>query len=165
MVGPIRSTGVTGASAIGRASGSPTGNRTGGALRKLAGRVAGRVAREFRLLGKGEDASDDRPDHYHEGEDLYDITATASELANELNARPLDEGILARSLNGFVQESAALLAARPGAASLDAIARVILENEGSRESETLDVSIQQIDQTARGIAEASSAPVSVRRPR
>ncbi|MEM7689436.1 MAG: hypothetical protein AAF291_10480 [Pseudomonadota bacterium] len=165
MVGPIRPTGVTGASAIRRAAGASSGNRTGGALRKLAGKVAGRVAREFRLLGKGEDASDDRPDHYREGEDLYDITATASELASELNARPLDEGILARSLDGFVQESAALLAARPGAASLDAIARVIMENEGSREGETLDVSVQQIDQTTRGIAKASPGPASIRRPR
>ncbi|MGB3471669.1 MAG: hypothetical protein WBA51_12675 [Erythrobacter sp.] len=152
MVGSIRPSGVTGAAAIGRSGSSAGGNRTGGALRKLAGKVAGRVAREFHLL---DDAQSDgeRPDSFREGEDIYDILGTARELAGELNARPLDEGLLARSLGGFVQESAVLLAARPGSASLDAIARVILDHEGTPAEETLSGSIAQIDQTTRGIAE------------
>lgn len=151
MVGPIRSHGIAGPAAIGGLGSPPSGNRTGGALRRLAGRVAKQVAREFRLFDD-QDARDERPAQYREGEDLYDISGTSRELAAQLGGRPLDEGLLARSLDGFVQESAVLLAARPGAASLDAIARVILANEGPREEETLARSIAQIDQTARGIA-------------
>lgn len=153
MVGAVRSSGIAGASAIGSGGASKPGNRTGGALRKLAGKVAGRVAREFRLLGD-QDSGSDRSDQFRDGEDIYDISGVARELASDLNARPLDEGILARSLDGFVQESAVLLAARPGAASLDAIARVILAHEGEREQETLAGSVAQIDQTTCGIAEA-----------
>ena len=161
MVGPIRSSGVGGAGAIGRGGPSQSGNRTGGALRKLAGKVAGRVAREFQLF-EDRDHDGERPDGYREGEDIYDILGTARELASDLSARPLDEGMLARSLDGFVQESAVLLAARPGASSLDTIARVILAHEDAREEETLARSIAQIDQTARGIAEVSpdSEPAS-----
>ena len=156
MVGSIRPSSVTGAAAIGRASGSSGGNRTGGALRKLAGKVAGRVAREFRLLDDAE-AESDRPNTFREGEDIYDIAGTARELAGELNARPLDEGMLARSLDGFVQESAVLLAARPSAASLDTIARVIQTHERASKDETLAGSIDQIDQTTRGIADIPPA--------
>lgn len=154
MVGAIRPGSVTGAAAVRGAGSTTVGNRTGGALRRLAGRVAGRVAREFRLLDDP-DGKDDRPGSYREGEDLYDISGMARELASALEARPLDEGLLARSLDGFVQESAVLLAARPGAASLDAIARVIVAHEGAREDETLARSIAQIDQTTRGIAESA----------
>ena len=154
MVGPIRSGGVSGVSPIGLGGASKGGNRTGGALRNLAGKIAGRVAREFRLFEDAE-GDDERRDHFREGEDIYDIVGTARDLASDLNARPLDEGMIARSLDGFVQESAALMAARPGAASLDAIARVIVENEGAPDNETLERSIAQIDQTTRGIAEAS----------
>lgn len=163
MVGAIRPGGVTGAAAIGGAGSTRIGNRTGGALRKLAGRVAGQVAREFRLL-EDQDGTDDRPGSYREGEDLYDISGVARELAGELDARPLDEGLLARSLDGFVQESAVLLAARPSAASLDAIARAIVSNEGAREEETLARSIAQIDQTTRGIAASGPDPDMPRSP-
>ena len=157
MVGSIRPGSVSGAAAIGRGGSAPSGNRTGGALRKLAGSVAGRVAREFKLIDDSEPDQDDTRDHYRDGEDIYDILGTSRQLASDLGARPIDEGMLARALDSFVQESAVLLSARPGAASLDAIARVIQDHEGTRESENFDRSIAQIDQTTRGIAEASPA--------
>lgn len=157
MVGAIRPGGVSGVSAITGGGGVRSGNRTGGALRKLAGSVAGRIAREFDLLD--DDRHDhDRPDSYREGEDLYDIAGVSRALAEDLAAAPRDRGMLERSLGGFVQESAVLLAAQPGAASLDAIARAILDHEGARGEETIARSIAQIDQTTRSIAEAAPAP-------
>ena len=167
MVGPIRSSGVSSVSAVGRGSGG-NDSRTGGALRKLAGRVASRLAREFKLVeddraGRGEtgddtDGYDDNRRHnQREAGDIYDIRGVARELTGDLNGRPTDEGRLARSLDGFVQESASLLAARPGAASLDTIARVIRANETPGSGETLDRSLRQIDQTTRSIAGGSAA--------
>lgn len=164
MVGPIRPSGATGTSAIGSGGSTRNGNRTGSALRKLAGKVAGRFAREFRLLDGEQESEGDQRESFRDGEDIYDVIGTARELGGELNARPVDEGLLARSLDGFVQESAVLLAARPGAASLDTIARVICAHETSRETETLAGSIAQIDQTAREIA-GSSPGTSGRAPR
>ncbi len=154
MVGGIRSTGVSSISALGRGDGK-SGSRTGGALRQLAGRVAGRVAREFKLIDEF-DAQDEREESQERrmsGDDIYDIRQTARDLTNDLNGKPADEGQLARSLDGFVQESASLLAARPDAASLDTIARLIVEHENQDGPETVDRSLNQIDQTARGIAE------------
>ena len=151
MVGSIRPTGVSRIAAVGKSSGAK-GTHTSGALKRLAGKVAGRIAREFDLVDD-EDAPEDRPDAFREGEDIYDIRDTARELASQLNGRATDEGRLARSLDGFAQESAALLAARPEAASLEAIARTIAVNEQAAERETVDQSLTQIDQTARGIAE------------
>lgn len=159
MVGAVRPGGVSGVSAISGGGAAGPGNRTGGALRKLAGSVAGRIAREFDLLDD-ERGDNDRPDTYREGEDLYDIAGVTRDLAAELAATPRDQGLLARSLGGFVQESAVLLAARPDSASIDAIARAILTHEGTRDDETIARSIAQIDQTTRSITEAvpGSAP-------
>jgi hypothetical protein len=160
MVGAVRPGGVSGVSAIAGSGSAGSGNRTGGALRRLAGSVAGRIAREFDLLDD-ERGDGDRPDTYREGEDLYDIAGVTRDLAADLAATPRDQGLLARSLGGFVLESAVLLAARPDSASLDAIARAIMSHEGARDDETVARSIAQIDQTTRSIAEA--APASPRR--
>ncbi len=157
MVGAIRPGGVSGVSAIAGGGASRSANRTGGALRKLAGSVAGRIAHEFDLLDEDR-RGHDRPDSYREGEDIYDIAGMSRALAEDLAAAPRDQGMLERSLGGFVQESAVLLAAQPGAASLDTIARAILDHEGSRDEETIARSIAQIDQTTRSIAEAAPAP-------
>ena len=151
MVGSIRPTGVGSVSAVSAGSGNK-GSRTGGALHKLAHRIAGRVAREFRLLEDDERQGDDRPPR--DREDIYDIREVARELSRDLRARPTDEGRLARSLGSFAQESAALLAARPGAASLDTIARVIAKNDKAADGENADGAVSQIDQTVLGIVEA-----------
>lgn len=161
MVGAIRPGGVSGVSAITGGTGAQPGNRTGGALRKLARSVAGRIAEELDLIDEDE-RSRERRDSYREGEDLYDVAGVSRALAEDLAAAPRDQGMLERSLGGFVQESAVLLAAQPGAASLDAIARAILDHEGTRDQETVARSIAQIDQTTRSIAE--SAPLPGRTP-
>ena len=161
MVGAIRPGGVSGVAAVGGRGPAGSGNRTGGALRKLAGSVAGRIAREFDLLDDGRQDGE-RPDGYREGEDLYDIEGVSRALAADLAAAPREQGLLARSLGGFVQESAVLLAARPGAASLDAIARAIQSHENAQDDETVARSIAQIDQTTRSIVDA--APGSDRTP-
>jgi hypothetical protein len=154
VVGAVRPGAISGVTGIARGGGAAPGNRTGGALRKLAGSVAGRIAREFDLTDD-DSSQGDRPGSYREGEDLYDIAGVTQALAADLSASPRDQGLLARSLGGFVQESAVLLAARPGSASLDAIARAILAHEGDRDGETVVRSIAQIDQTTRSIAEAA----------
>lgn len=155
MVGRIRSTGTSSVSAIGSGD-AKGGSRTGGTLRKLAGRVAGRMAREFKLIDEfdTEEESDRHPGGPLNGEDIYDIRQAARDLTTDLNGKPADEGRLGRSLDGFVQESAALLAARPDAASLDTIARLIRDNDTQNGPETVDRSLGQIDQTTREIAES-----------
>ncbi len=151
MVNAIRPTGVSPVSPV-SGGGGDNGSRTGGALRRLAGKVAGRMAREFKLFDQERD--NEESDQFREGEDIYAISETARELTTDLGGRPTDEGRLARSLDGFVQESASLMAARPEAASLDTIARLIVANEQSEPRETIDGSLRQIDQTARDIAES-----------
>lgn len=154
MVSSIRPSSVGAVSSVGRGGGGKS-TRTGSALRGLAGRIAERMAREFDLLDEREERSGDR-DQFREGEDIYEIRAVARELAGDLRARPTDEGRIARSLDLFAQESASLLAARPGAASLDTIARVIAVNDAPTTPETLERAVGQIDETARGIADSKA---------
>ena len=115
----------------------------------LAGRIAQRMAREFRMF------DDDRGQgrNHYDAEDLYEIGRLANELSSELDARPMDEGRVLRSLGSFAQESASLIAARPDAASLDTIARAIAAGERPGEPETIDRAVRQIDQTTRDIVE------------
>lgn len=159
MVSPIRPTGVSSISAIGRGTDSRASS-TGGTLRSLTRRVAGRMAREFCLLDDERDFAE--PEDYREGDDIYKIGEAARELTADLHGGPADEGRLARSLDGFVQESASLIAARPDAASLDTIARAIVANERRDGPETIDVSLRQIDQTARDIARSDIVGSSAR---
>ncbi len=151
MVNSIRPTGVSAVSAVAAGFGK-NGGRTGGALRKLAKQIAGRVVREFRMSEDERDHQEEAP--LRDGEDLYEIRAVARELASDLQARPTDEGRLARSLGAFAAESASLLAARPEAASLDTIARVIGAHEQPADGETIERAFNQIDQTALGISES-----------
>lgn len=154
MAGPIRPSGVTPVSAIGRGSASSS-SRAGKAMRRLAGNIADRVAREFRLLDdSGRQSGDDTP--FREGEDIYELRDVACELAADLQARPSEAGLLARSLDAFAQHSVSLMAARPEAASLDTIARAIATNERGDRPETVDAAIGQIDQTTREIGRDSS---------
>ena len=152
MVGPVRSSPVGAIGAVARRD-SSGGSRTGGALRSIAGRVADRMAREFRLFGDERRGGSGGGDAFREGEDIYEIRGAARDLARDLNGKPTDEGRLARSLGLFAQESASLMAARPDAASLEAIARVIAARDASNAPETLDRAIGQIDQTTRDLAE------------
>lgn len=151
MTGPIRSASVGAVAPLGTA-GAGGRSRTGTALRGLSGRIAGRLAREFRLLGDG----GERPGGGFSGdEDLYGIADTARLLSGELGGGAADEGRLARSLGLFAQESASLLAARPGPASLDVIARAVerRDAEGGT-AETIAGALRQIDQTARDVTDA-----------
>ena len=148
MVGPIRSGGVAGVGPIG-AAGARGGTRAGTAMRTLAGRIAGRMAREFRLLDDERGHGGGRSD----AQDIYELDALARQLADGLGARPVDAGRVARSLGDFAQESAALLAARPEGASLDAIARFIAAREGGGGVETVELAVDQIDQTTRDIVD------------
>ena len=149
MVGPIRSGGINGVGPLGIGTGGKS-SKAGGAMRTLAGRIAGRMAREFRLLDDDHSQQGQgRPD----AQDLYELDALARQLADGLGARPVDAGRVARSLGDFAQESAALMAARPDGASLDAIARFIAARERAGEPETIDRAVGQIDQTTRDIVD------------
>ncbi len=122
-------------------------------MRRLAGNIADRVAREFRLLDdQRRQSGGDRS--FRDGEDIYQLREVARELAEELQARPSEQGNLARSLDAFAQESVSLMAARPEAASLDTIARVIAAHEKPDRPETIANALGQIDQTTRDIADS-----------
>lgn len=150
MTGSIRPSGAAPISAIGRGYANGSG-RAGKAMRRLAGNIAERVAREFRLLDDHEQQSgDDRA--FREGDDIYELRDVARELADDLQARPSEAGLLARSLDAFAQHSVSLMAARPEAASLDTINRAITAHEREGKVETVDSALGQIDQTTREIA-------------
>ena len=126
--------------------GSPT--QAGGAMASLAGRVAGRVARSLDLL---EDDRRGRP--LVEGEDLYEVAATARELNGALNGRPSDEGQFARSLGAFVTESASLVAARPSSGSLELIEGAIRDEEArAPPMETAASALLAIERTTRRVS-------------
>lgn len=151
MTGPVRSTRTerVGALTSGTTQG---GTRAGQAMTSLAGRVAGSVARELRLVddrgsrGSGSAAKDD----------LYEVAKTARSLNDDLGGRAVDEGLLARSLGAFVEESASLIAARPVTMSLstieDAIARVEAARSQAREPETVATALVDIDRTTAQVA-------------
>jgi hypothetical protein len=149
MAGPIRPSGAAPIAAIGSGA-SGSGTRTGKAMRRLASNIAERVAREFRLLDDSRQHPDDDR-RFSEGEDIYELRDVARELAHDLQARPAEAGLLARSLDAFALHSVSLMAARPEAASLDTIARAIAANEQANRPETVDSAIGQIDQTTRDI--------------
>lgn len=151
MTGPVRPASIGAVTPLGTTGGNGR-SRTGSALRGLSGRIAGRMAREFRLLRDNRE----RPGGGFQGdEDLYEIAETARELNGELGGSAPDEGRLARSLNLFAQESASLLAARPGAASLDIVIRAVEGQEGAPGApETVAGALRQIDYTTRDVTAA-----------
>lgn len=153
MVRPVGASGISGIGPI-RSSGQSGGSRAGGALRDVANRIASRMAREFDLIdrdgGKGGHGSSGEDRAFADGPDVYEIGSTARSLTQELGGRNTDEGRIARSLTLFAQESAILMAARPGVASLDTIARAIAARD-LMQQENVDTAITQIDQTTRDV--------------
>ena len=151
MVGPVRSNPLGGISAVGNSRKGDGNVRTGATLGRIAGRVADRMTREFALLRDGGERSQGG---FAGHEDIYEIAEAARELSGDLGGKPVDEGRLAHSLGSFAQESAALFAARPGASSLDAIARAIAGRDSAELHRTIADALRQIDQTTRDVVEA-----------
>lgn len=145
MVGPVGGARI-GRVELGRADGAK-GSRAGGAMTSLAGRVAGRVAHSLDLL---DDERRGRP--LVEGEDLYEVAATARDLNGALNGRPSDEGQFARSLGAFVTESAILIASRPSVGSLEWIQRAIHEEDAIPSLETAASALTTIERTTRRVS-------------
>ena len=146
MIGPVGGARIDRVG-LGRAGGGKR-SAASGAMTSLAGRVADRVARSLDLL---EDDRRGRP--LVEGEDLYEVAATARELNGALNGRPSDEGQFARSLGAFVTESAVLVAARPSSQSLEWLERVIGDEEASAPAtETAASALMTIDRTTRRVS-------------
>lgn len=146
MIGPVGGTRIDRVG-LNRTTGT-SGTKAGNAMSSLAGRVAGRVAHALDLL------DDERPRRpLIEGEDLYEVAATARDLNGQLNGRPSDEGQFVRSLGAFVTESASLIAARPSSHSLDAIEGAIRDQAaGAPPMETAATALLAIEATTRRVA-------------
>lgn len=84
----------------------------------LSARIAGSIAG---ALGRA-------PSHPAE---RYDIGRAADALAAALGAGPADAGRIARSLDGFASEVAALVAARPDSATVSAIGALLSAEAGN----------------------------------
>lgn len=119
---------------IGAAKGGPTG-AAASAMSQVAGRVAQAMTQEFGL------AEIDPRDRYTGGtaSDAYGVDEMAAELSNALGGVPADRGRLARALHDFVQEGAALVAARPESRSLEKLETAIAASADSARGGGRDV--------------------------
>jgi hypothetical protein len=100
------------------------------AMGDLAGKIAGSIGDALGLTGAG------GADQWQgNSNDPYDIEEVVEELASGIGGTASEAGELSRALHGFVQESAALFAARPESRSLAFLHTVI--NEGSSGSDVV----------------------------
>jgi N-acetylglucosamine-6-phosphate deacetylase len=117
--------GGTGASAAVQAGGHGTTPPAGVIAQRAMTEVAGKMAASINdALGL---AGGETGQWQGNGNDPYEIEQMAEALATELGGSASEIGELSRALHAFVQESAALFAARPESRSLAFIQTVIGE--------------------------------------
>jgi hypothetical protein len=100
------------------------------AMGDLAGKMAGSLSGALGLIG-----ADGADQWQGNGTDPYEIDELVEELASDIGGTASEAGELSRALHAFVQESAALFAARPESRSLAFLRTVI--NEGSSDSDAI----------------------------
>jgi hypothetical protein len=105
----------------------------------LAGKMAGSIGDALGLIGiSGADQWKGNSN------DPYDIEDIVEELASGIGGNASEAGELSRALHAFVQESAALFAARPESRSLAFLQTVI--NEGSDSGSDVIASLSAVSQ-------------------
>jgi hypothetical protein len=118
------------AQAVGLGASASAGKVAHQAMGDLAGKMAGSIGNALGVTGiSGTDQWQGNSN------DPYDIEEMVEELASGIGGTASEAGELSRALHAFVQESAALFAARPESRSLAFLHTVI--NEGSSGSEAI----------------------------
>jgi hypothetical protein len=146
-------TGGSGASAaipaIGHGGGFSAGALARRAMTDLAGKMAASINDALGLTG-GETGQ-----WQGNSNDPYEIEQMVEAIATELGGTASEVGELSRALHAFVQESAALFAARPESRSLSYIRSVIGEGATGGESmANLATVTRHIDAATTGLQDA-----------
>jgi hypothetical protein len=120
------------------------------AMSTVAGKMAGSISNALNLTN--EQSADQWQGN---GNDPYEIDEMAEALSKELGGSASDVGELSRALHEFVQESAALFAARPESRSL-ALLQSIIRDKGEHDTAaTLSAVAKQIDAATSELREGS----------
>jgi hypothetical protein len=150
----IGSPSTTAANAVGGAAasgGAPTtGSLAGTLMTALAGKMAQNIGSALRLAGNENSGA-----WQGNGNDPYEIDELVAELAKDVGGSPTDAGELNRALHAFVQESAALFAARPESRSLIQLQSVIANLSADAEKPTLSGLAQKVDAATHAIVAAA----------
>ncbi len=149
MSSAISSNRAGGASAV-KLGGSGSGKSgAAGAMGTVAGNIAGTLAKELNLAVDPDGRK--KPITAH---DLYDIDETADALVKELGGMGADRGRMAQALQGFAQEAATLMSARPGSRAAEQIQSVITASEAAQTSDVRTVTsvIAMIDRATAALA-------------
>ncbi len=146
-VGNANAVGGAGASSNGPTAGALAGSLMSG----LAGKMAQNIGSALRLAGNENAGS-----WQGNGNDPYEIDELVADLAKDVTGSPTDAGELNRALHAFVQESAALFAARPESRSLMQLQAVITQMSENGGKPTLSGLAQKVDAATHAIiAEAA----------
>ncbi len=126
----IKAGGNSAAGAVQAAGGGAGGPSAGAvaqaAMSGLAGKMATSIGGALGLMGNG------GADQWQgNGNDPYGIEDLVEELQQDIGGSASETGELSRALHAFVQESAALFAARPESRSLAFVRTVIGERDSS----------------------------------
>ncbi len=144
------------AAAIGAvgAAGTTPGSLAGQAMTILTSRVAGTVTRELGLVPG--------PRTPLRLGDAYGTQDVARDLATSLGATPADTGRLARALNDFAGEVAALIAASPTSEVLDHLSGLgyaLLDPDGRPGMTDTDHAVAAIDSAISQLRKDPNDPV------
>jgi hypothetical protein len=130
---------TTSLSGIGSTTGQTTGALAGAMMTSLASKVAQNIGSAFNLPGTGTSPWQGN------GNDPYEIAELVDSLKGEVQGSPAEAGELSRALHAFVQESAALFAARPESASLQQVQSAVAQMSSDGGAPTLAGLTQKID--------------------
>jgi hypothetical protein len=130
---------TTSVGGVGSSGGQTTGALARAMMTTLASKVAQNIGNAFNLPGTGTSPWQGN------GNDPYEIAELVDSLKGEVQGSPAEAGELSRALHAFVQESAALFAARPESASLQVVQSAVAQMSSSGGAPTLAGLTQKID--------------------
>jgi hypothetical protein len=137
------------AGAVGAAAGGngPTAGAVAGSLMTgLAGKMAQNIGSALKLVGN------ESTDAWQgNANDPYEIAELIAELSKDVKGSPADAGELNRALHSFVQESAAMFAARPESRSLTHLQQVIAQASANGGTPTYAVLTQKVNSATQSI--------------
>jgi hypothetical protein len=123
----------------GSGAGQSTGALAGAMMSSLAAKVAQNIGNALNLPGTGASPWQGN------GNDPYEIAELVDSLKGEVQGTPADAGELSRALHAFVQESAALFAARPESGSLQQLQNAVAQMSANGGTPTLAGLTKKID--------------------
>jgi hypothetical protein len=140
-------TGAAGAISAAAGGNGPTAGAVAGSLMTgLAGKMAQNIGSALKLVGN------ESTDAWQgNANDPYEIAELVAELSKDVNGSPADAGELNRALHSFVQESAAMFAARPESRSLTNLQQAIAQASANGGTPTYAVLTQKVNSATQSI--------------